>query len=985
VRPESSTVPSPPRLVGRDDELAELDGALQDLGDQASLQLVEIAGEAGIGKTRLLDELCRRAEGRGCVVLRGRAAEFERGVPFAPVVDALDAYLATLDPGRLRLPEGDLRDELGAIFPSLRTERTPLTGVHDERYRAYRAVRELLERLAAGRPLVLAIDDLQWADDASAELISALLDRPPSAAVLLALAGRSGQLPAPLEAGVGAAERRGGAHRLRLEPLGEQEAAEMLGGRLEPDRRRWVYEVGGGNPFYMEQLARTAGVNELPAGDGFEHLELELPAAISAALAEEIGTLPDPQRQLLQAAAVAGERFEPDIVADIAGVDERTVLDALDELLDRELVRPTEVPRRFAFRHPLVWRSVYEGTKGGWRLAAHRAAADALASRGASAAELAHHVEHSAQRGDQAAVAALREAGEAIAHRAPGAAARWFRGALRLLPEGPAHDEQRRGLLVKLASALRGSGDLEACRESLRDALDLLPPEDTAGRARLEAACATVEAWLGRADDARRRLLRARAAVGAARSPEAVMLDVRLALDALNGLDFDRGAELAAAALTMSRELGEPALVAEAASALSLAHGLAGRVEPARKHHGEAHDALEGLPDAALAERIEIFFYLAWAENYIEEPELAIATAERGIALSRATGQGHLLVPLMLARALPCDFLGRLAESVELTEEALAAARISPNPQYLFWALWECAYSHVNAGDVERALALCEESMEASRGLAPNFLSWSQPGTTYGWALSHNGQAERGLALSQEAAGGPEYPRLSPYERALAFQQLTEGLLALGRLAEAEEYVVRCEVLAEQLGLASTHALAAEARAALLLAQGRAGEARTIAAAAREPVASRGLRLDAAHLRRIEGLALAAMGEREVAVAALKEAERDFDSFPAIGARNEVRKELRKLGARVERGGRPASGEAGLEALSSREREVAELVADRRTNKEIAAALFLSEKTVETHLRNIFRKLSASSRVQVARAVERERDPTSGRDRPREP
>ena len=98
-----------------------------------------------------------------------------------------------------------------------------------------------------------------------------------------------------------------------------------------------------------------------------------------------------------------------------------------------------------------------------------------------------------------------------------------------------------------------------------------------------------------------------------------------------------------------------------------------------------------------------------------------------------------------------------------------------------------------------------------------------------------------------------------------------------------------------------------------------------------------------------------------------------------------MRKELRKLGARGEPRGRVASGHAGLEALSAREREVAELVTDRRTNKEIAAALFLSEKTVETHLRNIFRKLSASSRVQVARAVERDRDPAAATDRPHEP
>jgi DNA-binding CsgD family transcriptional regulator len=969
------------RLVGRKEELAVLQAALDDLVERSTLQLVEISGEAGIGKTRLLDELCELAERRGGLVRRGRAAEFEQSVPFAPVVDAMDAYLETLDSRRLKLPEGELRDELGAIFPSLRTERSPVGGVHDERYRAYRAVRELLERLAASRPLVIALDDFHWADDASGELIAALLQRPPSAAVMLALAARSGKaLPEPLGASLGALERRGGGYRLRLGPLSQQEAGEMLGGLLEPDRHPWVYETGGGNPFYMEQLARTDGARSTAADGVFEFPDLELPPAITAALAEEIGGLPGPCRELLQAAAVAGERFEPDLVADIAGVDEPAVLDALDELLDRQLVRPTEVPRRFAFRHPLVWRAVYQAAKGGWRLQAHRAAAEALADRGASAAERAHHIEQAAPRGDLEAVAALRDAGRAIAHRTPATAAHWFRGALRLLPEEPAHDEDRRRLLVELASALRGSGDLGGCREALRDALDLLPPDDSSVRARLEAACATVEAWLGRAEDARRRLLRARAAMQPERSPEVVMLDVRLALDALNGLEFDRGADVADGALEAARELGNPALVAEAASALSLAHGLAGRVEPAREHHDEAVAALEGLPDPALAERLEIFFYLAWAENYIEEPEQAIATAERGLVLSRTTGQGHLLVPLMLARALPNDFLGRLAESVRTTEEALAAARTSPNPQYLFWALWECAYSHVLVGDVERALALCEESVEVSRGLAPNFLSWSQPGSTYGWALSLAGQPDRGMEMSLEALGGPEAPRISAYERVLAWQQSAEVLLLLGRLDEAETYVIRAESQAEQLGLPGCHALAAESRAALLLAQGRPHDARVVAARAREPVVARGLRLEAANLRRLEGLALAALEDRRAAVAALKEAERDFDSVPANGARDAVRRELRKLGAVVAPRGRVASGDAGLESLSKREREIAELVTDRRTNKEIAAALYLSEKTVETHLRNIFRKLSASSRVQVARAIERGRDNTTGHD-----
>jgi len=961
------------RIVGREHELTLLGRALAGLEEREGPRLVELSGEAGIGKTRLLDELCARAESSEFVVLRGAAAEFERNVPFAPVVDALDAHLAGLDPHRLQLPAGELREELGSIFPALRTRRTPTSGVHDERYRAYVAVRELLERLAAARPLVIAIDDMQWVDDASAELIAALLHKPPRASLMLALAGRSGQIPEPLEPALGLVESRRGAHRLRLEPLDEEDSERLLGDRLEPRVRRRIFELGGGNPFYMEQLARTATEPASATNGHPERGLLELPSAISAALGQEIGALPDRSRRVLEAAAVAGERFEPDLVADIAGIDEGAALEALDDLLDRELVRPTEVPRRFAFRHPLVWRAVYESTRGGWRLAAHRAAAEALEARGAGAAERAHHVEHAARRGDLEAVATLNEAASAIAHQAPAASARWLRSAIRLLPAGSEHDKDRRVLLEKLASALRGSGDLDGCREALRDALDLLPATDSAARARLSAACATVESWLGRSDDSRRRLLRAREAVGPERSPEAVMLDVRIALDALNELEFERGAEVAAGALAMARELNESPLVAEAAAALSLAHGLAGNVQAAQRFHAEAVGALEGLDDDVLAERIEIFFYLGWAEIYIEELERAIATAERGIAISRASGQGHLLVPLMLTRPLALDALGRLAESIAAAEEAIESARTSPNPQYLFWALWECAYSHAMAGNLERALELCEESEERSRGLAPNFLFWSQPASTYGHLLREAGEPERGLEIELEALGGPELLRISAYERAIALQQLVDALLTLGRVEEAEGYAARGAEHAEHLGLPGARALAAQSEAAVLLARGRHDEAARVAAEAYGPAAERGLRVEAAHLRRLEGTALAALGRRREAVAALAQAEQEFDAFPSVRARDQVRRELRRLGARTERRGRATREAGGVVALSPREREIADLVTDRKTNREIAAELFLSEKTVESHLRNVFAKLGVTSRVHVARAIERER------------
>jgi DNA-binding NarL/FixJ family response regulator len=121
------------------------------------------------------------------------------------------------------------------------------------------------------------------------------------------------------------------------------------------------------------------------------------------------------------------------------------------------------------------------------------------------------------------------------------------------------------------------------------------------------------------------------------------------------------------------------------------------------------------------------------------------------------------------------------------------------------------------------------------------------------------------------------------------------------------------------------------------------------------------------------GRALAAAGERAGAIAELREAERELDACGSVRVRDETRRELRKLGARAEKRGPATAGESGVSALTKRELEIAGLVTDRLTNREIAAALFLSDKTVESHLRNLFHKLGVSSRIEVARTIERER------------
>src|SRR6266516_5415619 len=194
-------------LVGRADELGSLDQVLAEL-DRGRSAAIELAGEPGIGKTRLLAELAARADARGQLVLSGSASELERDLPFSVFVDALDEYVRGLERTRLAALDDDVRTELAHVFPSL----TPLaTGrevaLQHERYRSHRAVRELLEQLALAQPLVLVLDDFHWADSASAELLGALLRRPPAEAVLIALAVRPRQMPGRVSAALERAQR----------------------------------------------------------------------------------------------------------------------------------------------------------------------------------------------------------------------------------------------------------------------------------------------------------------------------------------------------------------------------------------------------------------------------------------------------------------------------------------------------------------------------------------------------------------------------------------------------------------------------------------------------------------------------------------------------------------------------------------------------------------------------------------------------------
>ena len=216
------------RFIGRRQELAALDGAL-DAVKPSRPRFVVVSGEPGIGKTRLLSELAERAAARRHPVFVGRGAELESDMPFAIWIDALDDHVASLGERRLEALVGERVTELARVLPSA-APAADGGGLQDERFHAYRAVRALLQRMAMATPIVVVLDDVHWADDASLELIAHLLRRPPPAPVLIALAFRAGQVPNSLLAALEAAGRDGLVTGIELGPLTQAEADALLGG-----------------------------------------------------------------------------------------------------------------------------------------------------------------------------------------------------------------------------------------------------------------------------------------------------------------------------------------------------------------------------------------------------------------------------------------------------------------------------------------------------------------------------------------------------------------------------------------------------------------------------------------------------------------------------------------------------------------------------------------------------------------------------------
>lgn len=1024
-------------LVGRDREMAAVGAALDRLASarrRPGFDWMEIRGEPGIGKSRLIGELTELADARGHLVLRGHGAELEQDIPFNALVDALDDYLGAVDPARLRQLGADRLDELAAVFPALRSLGTVPTGNTSEmqRWQTYRAARALLELLAANRPLVLALDDLHWADTASVELVAHLLRRPPKARVLLVVAVRPRQVPKALAAALSAAaasavvattDGQAGANspatvgvRLELAPLSPEDSDSLLSPvtRDPAVRRRW-YRESGGNPFYLEQLARTrppnrplsaaAGPSSVPpasaASTGLDGPD-DVPPAVTAAVGAEIAQLPEVVRRFAQGAAVAGEVFEPDLAAEAAALPETDAFEALDALVAADVVRPTEMPRRFTFRHPIVRHAIYMSAGPGWRIAAHARAADALAVRGAAATARAHHVERAARPGDEAAIALLTKAAAASRLRAPAAAAHWYAAALRLLPGGESSPGRSAGvdvdvdadgglrrleLLSRLAAALDASYQPQQARVVLDEIMGLIPREFGAERAHLVALRSAVDHVLGRHGEARALVLDAVASAEPG-TRESCLLRLQLAIDHFYTGEYDGMRRWQQEAHALAGTLDDAPLLAASAGLLAGAEYMVGDVPAAIAEAAGAARRYDLLSDDQVTPHLDKLAWLGWTEAFLERFTDALRHLDRVDALALRNGRGSIGTLTAVARSLVLTSRGRLPEAAVAAEAAVEACLLTPHLPFLSWALAARCAAATLAGDLPEAL---RSGAQGARAANPETDAVSvMAGSYFAEALVEAGEPDRAVDELLGAAGGAELPRIEAPIRPYWYEVLTRAELARGMPEAAAGWAMLAERTATDAGggLAGRKASAMRARAAVEFARGQSSAAAASALASAAEAERAGLPIELGRSLIVAGRALAADGQNARAVSELRRAEARLDACGANRPRDEAARLLRQLGERVSRGGRPSARaqaraaqtlahhqtqtvvlSVAAGALSTRERQIAELVAAGQTNRQIAAALFLSEKTIESHLTKVLAKLGVPTRAGVGSAL----------------
>lgn len=984
--------PLSPVFVGRDAELAELMQALQDVAAGQPVVVV-LGGEAGVGKTRLVEEFTRRAADAGAEVLVGGCVDLDgEGMAFAPFVAALRELVRRRGAGAVAALAAAGAGDLATLLPELAvaTEAQPLArGADGDRARLYEAVLGLLERVASAQPAVLVLEDLHWADRSTRELL-AFIARTGRAAQLLVLATyRSDDLNRrhPLRPFLAELERVRAVRRTELARLSRTDVAAQLAGITgatpTPERVETVFARSEGNPFFVEELSCC-------------RLETALPDTLRELLLTRVDRLSRPAQSVIRRASILGTRFEYGLLRAISAEPEDELLDALREAVEANLLVTSLDDDAFSYRHSLLREALHDDQLPGEHTRLHTRVAETLTEHPELVAadrleaELAHHwyAAHQLALALPAAYAAARAAGGIYAYAEQ---LRMLERVLELwdvVPDaGERVDADRFDIVCEAVTAAYRSGETERAAALGDLAVSLADPELEPERA---ARALTLRGHVGKAcgmvsaDDDLWQALRLLPEEAPSALRAEVLDSIALSM-ALSGRG-DRPLELAREAVATAQTVHDP--VAELSAQSTLAMLLVGN-----------GDVEEGLAAArrslALAQEHGGQFHVARVLTNMSDTlcglgryEEAVEAARTGWAVASDSGLTRSFGALLLGNeAEPLLLLGRTREAEQVLTEAVTLAADFAEVAFLERLAAEVALVH---GD----LPATRDRLAAAQVRRPT-ASWGDPQPQYGLPLARvsaelaaaEGDLDRAWAALSEPLETGRMPAHGRYwwpllvvaaqvaaRRAQRARDLHRSAEERSAVADAE----RVAALATEVPAASP--VADAARLTLLAEVARAHGDDTVEHWRR---AVDGWDKAGEPLSRVRALLplaerLTQGGDQSAAAEALTAAAAGAADSDARLLLDDVHSLARRL--RIDLAGPGADAEPAVTAardvvaelgLTAREAEVLRAVADGLSNRQIGERLYISTKTASVHVSNILAKLGVESRGEAAAVAHR--------------
>ncbi len=905
--------------------------------------LLLIEGPAGVGKTQLGREARAAAEHAGITPLVARGSELERPFAFGVVRQLLEPAISEA-PERTDVFRGAAHPAARLFTPDEHVSRDDNVG-----FEALHSLYWLVVNLTDHGPLLVLVDDCQWADADSLRFLSYLGQRIEGLPIAMVLAGRPPDSSASDAASVWSQlTSRPSAVAVYPRPLSESAAMEVARERLGADADeafcRACHAATGGNPLFLRELLHgLAAAAVVPSAAAASEVQSVGPASVSRFVLHRLAALGPSATELARSVAVLGDDSELQLAARVSRLSEETARDAADDLVRADIFARGE---RLGFVHPIVRAALYEDLVPGERQARHAAVAEALAASGSPPERITAHLLLTPPTGDRARIQTLRSAATGAAHRgAPGAAAARLRRALAESPE----EQERAEILTELGRYELAAMQFEAAEEHLR-------------------ACLTSGGELTTRADAATALARC-AVVSGGRSAE-VAVDALMSLAReLSSRDPERSLELGSYLLTVATAVPRvrPGLAGHLQRFRDQARGHPGFEAVAKIHaaheqlyqEGSAEAAADevqaalaaGLPPAAAT---NAGFLAVTALRLAERYDVALQLLD--VAQDGARREGHAAREGLIhgQRAAIALAQGSLRDA---QVEAETGLRLVEPPHFVVLQLLAVAIVvHIERG------ALAEAAELATRGDALGVAEDHTFGSDFlvarGRLKLAQGHAREGVGdllwcgQRLEALGLPwpgDWKVFAAPALAALGEKETAGKLAHGQLEAARR-------------VGAPGALGMSLRAAALVA----GETTRLgllekAVSVLEPSRSR---LELAHALAELGGELSRTGRRRKGRDIQRRAIQLADECGALELAERTRAELH-AGP-----GRRARAElTGRGALTAAEWRVCRQAAEGRTNREIAQALFVTEKTVERHLSSAYQKLEIRSRFQLAAAI----------------